>query len=319
MSGPDARPLPPLPGPLPLNGARGNRKEPRWVIPFLRALARTGEVRAAAEDAGIDHTTAYVRRRTHVEFAGLWRGALAAHERWKQLQQEEGIAAIRDAPSPGSPPASSRTPVCPQHTGPAATSPPERGRGELVASAGRVKRVGEGRWTQAKEKAFFAELAATANVSRAAKAAGVSTNAVYARRMKQPLFRAKWDAVLETGRAAIEMKLVEAANRTFDPDELDVEIPEQPKVSVAEAIRIVQLHGSRKQQEELPDPYAEEAANMSPDDVEELRERIIRKLRRMRERDMPDRIAEGWSFDEEADHMVPPGWVRAGSKGPSRE
>ena len=105
------------------------------------------------------------------------------------------------------------------------------------------------------------------------------------------------------------MKLVEAANRTFEPDELDVG-DVQPKVSVAEAIRIVQVHGSKAQQEELPDPFAERAASMSEDEVNEIRENIIRKLRRTRERDMPNMIAAGWSLDEEYDRMVSPGWVR---------
>ena len=181
---------------------------------------------------------------------------------------------------------------------------------ELVGGAGQLKRAGHDRWSQRKEKLFFDELAATANVKRAAAAAGVSPNAVYQRRTRDSHFKAKWAAVLETGRASIEMHLVEAANRTFDPDELDTG-DVQPKVSVAEAIRIVQTHGSKKQQEEmLPDPYAEEAARMTQDEVAELREKIVRKLRRLRDRDMPQRIAEGWSFDEEHDHMVPPGWVR---------
>jgi hypothetical protein len=39
------------------------KKPSHWVIPFLRGLERTGEVRAAALDAGIDHSTAYARRR----------------------------------------------------------------------------------------------------------------------------------------------------------------------------------------------------------------------------------------------------------------
>ena len=101
-----------------------------------------------------------------------------------------------------------------------------RDREELLASTalgGQLKRVGPGRWTAAAEGRFFDELAATTNVKRACAAAGVSTNAVYARRMKRADFRAKWDAVLETGRAAIEMHLVESAKKTFDPDALDLE------------------------------------------------------------------------------------------------
>jgi hypothetical protein len=78
------------------------KKEPRRVTPFLRALARTGDVRAAAEDAGIDHSTAYPRRKTHPEFAGLWRGALAVHESWAKGKEAEEIEALRQAPPPPS-------------------------------------------------------------------------------------------------------------------------------------------------------------------------------------------------------------------------
>src|SRR5438045_2522311 len=62
---------PPHPNPLP-DGERGKRKPPRWVIPFLRALARTGVAREAAKDAGIDHSTAYERRKAHADFAADW-------------------------------------------------------------------------------------------------------------------------------------------------------------------------------------------------------------------------------------------------------
>ena len=64
------------------------RREPRWVLSFLRALERTGEVRAAAKDAGIDHSTAYARRKAHAEFAGQWEAAL------------ERFRAERDGPPP---------------------------------------------------------------------------------------------------------------------------------------------------------------------------------------------------------------------------
>jgi len=284
----------PHPDPLP-QGER-EKKAPRWTLAFLRALARTEDVRAAAEDAGIDHSTAYARRRTHAEFASMWRGALVAHETWVKGKEAEQVEQIRARPLTLPLDAAERVPPS-----------PSQGTG---AARAQIKRAGHDRWSQAKERLFFDELAATANVKRAAKAAGVSTNAVYARRMKQPVFRAKWDAVLETGRAAIEMKLVEAANRSFDPDEIDVGDAE-PRVSVAEAIRIVQLHGSKAQREALPNPFAEQVAAMSPDDVEALRERIMNKFRRWRERDEREKLEQGWTLDEASDYLVPPGWVRA--------
>lgn len=103
----------------------------------------------------------------------------------------------------------------------------------------------------------------------------------------------------------------EEAKKTFDPETLGT-ANVAPRVTIDQAIKISQIGASsRKQQEdELPDPFAEEVARMTPDDVTAVRERLVRKLRRMRERDMPDRIVEGWSFDAEHDQMVPPGWVK---------
>jgi len=288
--------------PSPAEGRGAGRKPPRWTIAFLRALERGGEVRGAALDAGVDFTTAYARRKAHADFAAAWDSALrsfgAARESLRSGRAEEEERAAIEA---------IRTGGSLTLSGVAGLPSPAKGRGELFASTflggGQVKRAGHDRWSQAKEKIFFEELAATANVKRAAAAAGVSTAAVYARRMKQPLFRAKWVAVLETGRAAIEMKLVEAANKSFDPDDMDVgEV--QPRVSVAEAIRIVQLHGSKAQQATIEDMES------PAEEVAEIRERLIRKLRKLRERHMGEQLAEGWSFDDSWEQMIPPGWVK---------
>ena len=170
------------------------------------------------------------------EFAIAWDSALKRFRARGRGFEAEVIQSF-NRPSPGSPAASPTSPAS--------------GSGELVGAGSQLKRAGHDRWSAAREKAFFDELAATANVKRAAAAAGVSANAVYARRMKHPLFKAKWTAVLETGRASIEMHLVEAANRTFDPDEIDTGETE-PKVSVAEAIRIVQLHGTAGSRRSCP-------------------------------------------------------------------
>ena len=76
--------------------------------------------------------------------------------------------------------------------------------------------------------------------------------------------------------------------------------------SVAEAIRIVQLHGSKAQQQQRIE-------EMQPPDeeIEAMRERLFNKLERLRRREMPRMLEQGWSHDEAHDCMVPPGWVRA--------
>src|SRR5207248_6679308 len=91
------------------------RRAPRWVTPFLRALERTGEVRTAAEDAGVDHTTAYARRRAHPDFAIAWAAALAAHaaakERVKQENAARPWAPSTIASAGNGPPPSARIPL----------------------------------------------------------------------------------------------------------------------------------------------------------------------------------------------------------------
>jgi hypothetical protein len=170
--------------------------------------------------------------------------------------------------------------------------------------------VGSGRWSKAKEKIFFEELAATANIRRSAAAAGVSYNAVHARRLKHPLFAAKWDAVARAAKASIDMYLVEEAKKTFDPDELDLgEVT--PKVTIDQAIKISQSGAAKSRQAEAhPDPFAEDGEAMDDRGMDAVRESILGKLRRIRESDRSNQLALGWTLDESFNVMVPPGYVR---------
>jgi hypothetical protein len=134
----------------------------------------------------------------------------------------------------------------------------------------------------------------------------VSPNAVYARRLKSPLFRAKWEAVRETAKAAIDMHLLEESKRSFDPDELDTgEVT--PRVSIDQAIKISQSGASRSRREAEEDPFGgpEEA-----DPMDEVRERLIRKINAMHRRAVAEKTAQGWSYDESFDVLIPPGWLK---------
>ena len=274
------------------------KRAPRWTVAFLRALERTGEARAAALDAGIDHSTAYARRRAHQDFAVAWKEALKAHAVAKARAEEEEIAGIRKVTPPPAPP----------HHGEGSSGE------ELVVSGGQVRRAGPGRWSARKEKIFFEELAATANINRSAAAAGVSYNAVLARRLRHPVFAAKWDAVLETGKAAINMHLIEVAKDAFDPAKL-IGGNVQPKVSVAEAIRIVQTGAAKKQTPLARNPF-EGQASATGEELEEMRERLVRKFIRLKQRLEAEKLAQGWVHDEEHGLMIPPGWVKSGPPRP---
>jgi len=119
--------------------------------------------------------------------------------------------------------------------------------------------------------------------------------------------KAKWAAMLEAGRAAIEMHVIERARKSFDPDELDFGDVE-PKVTVSEAIKIAQLNA----RDAAADPFAEQAAQMSEEDVHALSERLLSKIGWLEERTERERLGHGWTRDEATGHLVPPGWTRNG-------
>jgi hypothetical protein len=290
----------PTPGP---SRKREGGEAPRWTIAFLRALERTGEVRASAVDAGVDHTTAYARRRAHPDFAAAWDTAVYQYTGAKEAREAEAIERLK---------------------APLDTLGTNGRAAPLLASSvlggGQVKRASKERWGERKERIFFEELAATANVRMAAGAAGVSTQAVFARRLRDRLFAAKWDAVARSARAVIDMHLVEQAQRSFDPDALD--LPDgAPRVTIDQAIKISQIGAARAKGEDDTNPFQ----NACAESVDEIRERLIQKLQRLRRRERPKLLAQGWSYDEEYDRDVPPGWVKipgnAVSEGqePSRE
>ena len=163
-----------------------------WRAPFLHALERSGSVKGAARAAGVDKTTAYAARSRDAAFAAEW----ARVKGEAQARLERGAEDL---------PAS------------AGGSLPALAEDECVraSSSGRpcIVRAGPGRWSVAAERRFLKSLASTANVKASAEAAGVSANAVYARRAQWPGFADRWQAALAQGYARLEASLVEEAAR----------------------------------------------------------------------------------------------------------
>ena len=257
----------------------GSIKPPRWVKPFLAALARGENVRAAAECVGVDFSTAYQRRKRHPDFRDAWD---------KALKSGAGAGSDND-------PA--------RHTALTSTPVDELLARSSASGSAKIVRAGVGRWSAAREETFLVSLADSANVRHAAKVAGISTQALYARRLKDRLFRDRWDATIETGKARLNAYLIEAADRTFDPESLPVS-EEGPKVSVAEAVGILRLKGN--QPSTGPDCACGE---ITEEVLAATRESIARKLDIQHKRLVRERLALGWSLDE-SETLIPPGWVR---------
>ena len=99
------------------------------------------------------------------------------------------------------------------------------------------------------------------------------------------------------------MQLVERAKKSFDPDEHDFGEAE-PRVSVTEALRIVQHSGKGQAPAFMEQRGFEE-------DADDVHERLLRKLLRLKARQEREQLEKGWVRDEEHGLLVPPGWVKA--------
>ena len=282
------------------------KREPHWVKLFLRGLVRSGNVRLAAEEAGVDFTSAYQRRKRHGDFAEAWERALGAGAG----RGGAGLADSIAAPDPstiasagnGPPPLEGIPPARALAEPGGPLRPVKLGEELSVRPDGKMVRAGAGRWSVVRERRFLTELADSANVRRAAKAAELSTTALYGRRMRHPAFRAAWDCAIDAGKARLQSYLIEAADRTFDPECLPV--PEgSPKVSVSEAVSILRLKGGE------PSPHLAQATAVDASEHQAAVERIIQRLKKLGERQDAERREAGWT--EWEGEWIPPGWVRA--------
>ena len=274
-------------------------KEPGWVQPFLAALGVCGNVTRSAALAGVDVTGPYNRRMRYPEFRAAWE---------RVIKEREVRASSLDTPGTEGEGAGQLL-GCPSTISSPAYGPPPRSGEELVGVGPTGVRLGRGaasRWSKSAEERFLEELTASANVARAAAAAGFSAAAIYKRKLRDQHFASGWDAAIAVGRSRLEAHLIVAAERSFDPEGLPV-AEGAPQVSVTEAIAILKHKPAAAAS--TSEWECDNEFGMSKQQGEELREKIIDKLERVRERDNCDKLEKGWTRDGE--NWIPPGWVRA--------
>jgi hypothetical protein len=134
-------------------------------------------------------------------------------------------------------------------------------------------------WTKAKEDAFLSILAETCNVTRALEAVGMSGPGAYKRRKRNAAFRAAWKEAISAAYQKLELAL------------LDRSLNGTEKV-------IIRSDGSEDRMREFPNQLGlsllkmhrasvteyEAISETSEEDVDELRERVLRKLDRLKQR-----------------------------------
>jgi hypothetical protein len=159
--------------------------------------------------------------------------------------------------------------------------PRKAGTGELVLVGGestQMRKASARNWSKAKEQQFLSILADTCNVSLAAAEAGVSVSQAYRRRKADAAFRGAWLEAIAAAYQKLELVLLE---RAFAGTEKIVRRKDGSEERLVEysnqlALTLLKMHR---------DTAVEATREVPIDDVEEIRERLLEKLDRLRRRE----------------------------------
>ena len=137
-------------------------------------------------------------------------------------------------------------------------------------------------WSKAKSEAFLRALAETCNVSEACRQSGVSVSAAYARRKVDAPFRAGWIDALGEAYQRLEMVLLD---RAFNGTEKLLTRKDGSEERMREysnqlGLTLLKMHR---------DSAVAADREFSPEQVDELRERLLNKFRRLKQRDDKDK------------------------------
>ena len=155
------------------------------------------------------------------------------------------------------------------------------GAGELMLVGGnrtQLRKVSKRNWTKAKEAKFLKVLAETCNVRQACEEAGVSDTQAYRRRKSDASFRASWVEAIGTAYQRLELALLERALNGTEKVVIKTDGREERMREYPNQIALALLRMHR-------DTAIEAATDVPADDVEEIRERLLHKLERLRERE----------------------------------
>ena len=294
--------------------------EPDWCAMFLEALALTGNVAAAARLAEIDAAGAYRRRQRDDGFRARWGEVLRAREA-RASGVAAGLDGVGDAAETGG-------------TGARAVAREVAAMGleaRVTSSGAKLARPSTRRWTAKWEAKFLHMVAGGASVAVAAERIGFSKQAIYKRRLKDPGFAAAFEAAIGIGQVDVQSGLVVHAGRSWEPGGAGLEPWEEAeadeavdKMTVAERLAVAKMNIGRQAAGggsagrgvpfAYPDPMAIEAAGMTAEEKVELREGIVIKLYKIRQKLMAERRLKGGI--EIGRLVLDPGWVWTGEGPP---
>ena len=140
-------------------------------------------------------------------------------------------------------------------------------------------------WSVAKAKAFLGVLAETCNVSEACRTSGVPMTVAYRQRKLDAGFRASWIEAVGTAYSRLELELLQ---RAFNGVERMVRHKDGSEGKVREisdglGLKLLQMHRATA---------VEANSQVPPEDVDEIRKRLVSKLQRLKKRNEQEQEAE---------------------------
>lgn len=139
-------------------------------------------------------------------------------------------------------------------------------------------------WSKTKAKTFLSVLADTCNVSEACRTSGIAMTVAYRRRKMDAGFRASWGEAIAIAYQRLELVLLE---RAFSGVEKVVTRRDGSEERMREysnqlGLSLLKMHRSTAVEAELELP---------PTEIEEIRKRLIQKVRRLKQRRDAERSA----------------------------
>jgi len=140
-----------------------------------------------------------------------------------------------------------------------------------------MRKASRRNWTKTKESEFLSVLAETCNVTEAARQAGVCLSYAYKRRASNAGFRAGWMQAIGEAYQRLELVLLD---RAFNGTEKVVKRRDGSEERMLEysnqlGLSLLKMHRNTA---------AEAASEMPSEDVDEMREQLVKKLLRLKKR-----------------------------------
>jgi len=153
-------------------------------------------------------------------------------------------------------------------------------RKEMVlvgARKGRLQKRTPRAWSKAKASKFVTVLAETCNVRQACRESGVSLSVAYRRRKTDAAFRASWLEALGIAYQRLELELLDRAFNGVEKllTRRDGSEERMRDYSNQLGLQLLKMHR---------DTAVEASTELPPTEVEEIRERLLRKIKRLKQR-----------------------------------